>query len=150
MTFNKKLLALAIAHFAFAQFVFASDDEMEVQKVSKTAVAAAKYVESGLVSLNSYVNLDKAVFKGSEVCQGCGDALLRASRGTTTLALGLLGRADILSGGRIAKAKVLIAGYEKQAVEYGQSKNYRRIVGAYQWLKENAQYVMFAPAEKQE
>ena len=65
MTFNKKLLALAIAHFAFAQFVFASDDEMEVQKVSKTAVAAAKYVESGLVSLNSYVNIDKAVFKGS-------------------------------------------------------------------------------------
>ena len=72
MTFNKKLLVLAIAHFAFAQLVFSS--ERDEKEGSKTAVAAAKYVESGLVSLNSYVDLDKAVDKGSAACQGCRQA----------------------------------------------------------------------------
>ena len=111
-------------------------------RVAKITGDAVQYLD------DNFFKVDSAVYTGSKACQGCGHGLLRVTRGTTTVALGLLDRADVLLSGRITNAKVAIAGYEKQAVEYGQSKNYRRIVGAYQWLKENAQYVMFAPAQK--
>jgi hypothetical protein len=37
MNFNKKLLTLVIAHFAFAQFVFAMDGAEEEKEVSDKA-----------------------------------------------------------------------------------------------------------------
>ncbi|MCX7343407.1 MAG: hypothetical protein NT128_04610 [Proteobacteria bacterium] len=143
MTFNKKLLALAIAHFAFAQFVFAMDGVEDGKEGSRIAKAAGKLVESGFERLNKRVNLDEAVVKGSAACQGCGRGLLTFTRGTTTVALGLLDRVDVLLSGRITTTKGVISGYEKQAVSYVQSKNYNTIVSAYQWLKENTLYVMF-------
>lgn len=142
MNFNKKLLALIIAHFAFVQFVFAMDDDRAENK-ERAHCKTATFVASKLDALDARFGLDSAVDNGSAACQGCGRGLLRVTRGTTTLALVLLDRADNLSSGRITKAKAAIAGYEKQAVEYGQSKNYNRIVSAYQWLKDNALYVMF-------
>jgi hypothetical protein len=73
---------------------------------SKIAKAAGKLVESGFESLNARVDLDKAVVKGSEACQGCGRGLLRAAKAGTDLTLALLTNLDGRTNGKLSAAMV--------------------------------------------
>ncbi len=62
MTFNKKLLALAVAHFAFSQFIFAADGAHD-EKGSKTSKAVAHFAGSTIQYAEKYVDIDKAIAK---------------------------------------------------------------------------------------
>ncbi len=105
MTFNKKLLVLAITHFAFAQLVFAADKKDEFN--SKTASRVANFTGSAVQFVDDNIfKVDSAADKGSAACQGCGQALIRVTRAGTDLTLALLTNLDGRTNGKLSAAMV--------------------------------------------